>query len=132
MLLPEDLYNRPPGFGALVVREETPSPLHVGCLADGPMKLNRQHLIMAAPGYRLILLLPAIGGPALSGGPFHLGIPHQSPVETSLPEVHPPGYPRPYLPGPADAQRLCKNDVGRDKGSLGVPIPSKHLLPLRC
>ena len=123
MLLPEDLCNRLHGFGALVVREETPSPLHVGCLADGPMKLNRQHLIMAAPGYRLILLLPAIGGPALSGGPFHLGIPHQSPVETSLPEVHPPGYPCQDLPVPLNTHHVCEDDVGKNEGPIEVPGP---------
>ena len=78
MLLPEDLYNRSPGISALVIREETPSPLPVGCLTDGLPELTRQHCVLVSPGYRLILLLLATGGPALSGGPFHLSVTYQA------------------------------------------------------
>ena len=59
VLLPEDLCNRSPGFCALVVREETPSPLPVGCLTDSLPELTRQHFLLKAPGYRLILLISA-------------------------------------------------------------------------
>ena len=76
---------------------------------------------MIAPGNRLILLLPTISGPDLPGGPFRLCVSYQSRVETPLPEVHLPHYPGPYLLGPTDSQRLCKNNVGKDKGYLGVP-----------
>ena len=34
VLLPENLCNRSPGIHALVIREDTPSPLLVGCLTD--------------------------------------------------------------------------------------------------
>ena len=39
VLLPEDLFNKSPGFGALVLREETPSPLPVGRPTDGLAEL---------------------------------------------------------------------------------------------
>ena len=35
VLLQEDLCKQSLGFSALVLREETPSPLLVGCLTDG-------------------------------------------------------------------------------------------------
>ena len=79
MLLPEDLCNRSPGFGALVAREETPSPLPVGCPTDGLPKLTWQHCVVVAPSYS-ILLLAAGGGLALSGSPFHLGVSYQARV----------------------------------------------------
>ena len=83
---------------------------------------------MLATGYHHHLLLSAAGGPALLGGPFHLGIPHQARLETPLSEVHPPGYTRPDLLGPADDKRLCEDDVGKEKGSLGVPTPVHYPL----
>ena len=107
MLLPEDLCNRSPSFGALVIREETPSSLPVGCPADGLTELIRQHCLTVAPGYRLIFLLPAAGGPAFPDGPLRLGVPHQARVDTPLPEFHPQRDHGPDLSGPADAQRLC-------------------------
>ena len=82
---------------------------------------------MLAPGYHLILLFSPTGGPALPGVPFRLGIPYQARMETHLPEVHMTGYPRPDLLGPADAQRLRKNNASKDKGSLGVPTPAENL-----
>ena len=63
----------------------------------------------------------AEGGPDLAGSPFRLGVPHQSRMLSPPPEVHTPSDPVPDFTGPADAQRLCKNDVGVDEGSLGVP-----------
>ena len=83
---------------------------------------------MVAPCYHLILLLPATGGPDLLEGPFRLGIPHQAYMYTPLPEVHPPGYPGTDILGPADAQRLCKNYVVEDKGSIGAPTPTNYPL----
>ena len=50
-------------------------------------------------------------------------------METPLSEVHAPGDPGPDLSGPVDAQRLRKNDVGKDEGSLGVPTPVKNPPP---
>ena len=87
---------------------------------------------MVASGYRLILLLPATGGPALLYGPFRLVVSYTACVETPLPDVHLSGYPSPDLLGPADAQHLCKNDVGKDKGSLGVPTPIEYPPSFRC
>ena len=40
VLLPDDLCNRSPGFGALVIQEETPSPFPVGCPTDGLPELS--------------------------------------------------------------------------------------------
>ena len=107
VLLPEDIYNRSPGFCALVIWEETPSPLPIGYPTDGLTELSRYHCLMESPSHSVFLLLAVEGGPALSGSPFHLGVPHQARVLTPLPEVHPPGYPCPDLMGPADAQCLC-------------------------
>ena len=69
---------------------------------------------------------PATGGPILIGGPFCLHITYQAYVETPLLEFHLPNYLRPDLLGPADAQRLFENDVGKDEGSLGVPTPTNN------
>ena len=120
---PGDLCNRSPGFGALVVQEETPSPLPVGCPTDGRPDLSQDNYLVEAPRYGLILLLTAEGGPALTGSPLCLGIPYQAHMLAPITEVHAPGDPCPDLPGLADAQRLSKNDVGEDEGSLGVPDP---------
>ena len=51
MLLSEDFYNRSPGFSALVLREETPSPLLVGCSTDGLPELSREYCLVEAPGH---------------------------------------------------------------------------------
>ena len=114
MILPEDLCNRSPGFRALVVREETPSPLPVGCPLEGLPELTRQHCVVITRDHGVILLFAAGGSPALPGDPLRLGVLHQACVETPLPEVHVPGDSGPDLSGPADAQRLRKNDVGKD------------------
>ena len=84
---------------------------------------------MVAPGYRLLLLLSNTGGSYLPGGSFRFGIPHQARMKTPLPEVHLPGDPRPDLTGPADAQRLRKDDMREDKGYLGAPTPVNYPLP---
>ena len=110
-------------------RNPTP-PIPVGCPTDGLPKLTRQHRVMVAPGYRLLLLLSAPGGSALPRVPFRLGIPYQARMETPLPEFHPPGDLCPDLLGPADAQHLREDDAGKDKGSLGVPTPVNYPLPL--
>ena len=55
---------------------------------------------------------PAEGGPDLSGSPFRIGIPYQAGMLAPLPEFYAPRDPRPYLPVPADAQRLGEYDVG--------------------
>ena len=123
VLLPEDLCNRSPGFCAFFIREETPYPLPVGCLTNGLPELSQEHCIVEALRYSVVLLLAAEGGPALAGSPFRLGVPHQASMLPPLPEVHAPGDPGPDLPGPADAQRLCQHDVGKDEGSIGVLTP---------
>ena len=129
MLLPEDLCNRSPGFSTLVIQEEAPSPLPVSGPMYGLPKLTIQHRAVVDPGYCILLLLSSNGGSALPGCPFRLDIPHQARMDTLLPEVHPPGDPRPDLLGPVDAQRLCKNDLVEDKGSLRVPTPVNYPLP---
>ena len=85
---------------------------------------------MVAPGYRLLLILiPDRGGSALPGGPFCLGVLYQDRMDNPLPEFHLPSDPRPDLLGPADAQHLCEDDIGKDKGYLGVPTTAKNPLP---
>ena len=121
VFLPEDLCNRSPCLCALVVQEKTPSPLPVGCQTDGLLELSREHCLMEVLRYGIILFLTAECGPSFAGSIFRLGVPHQAIMLSSLPEVHAPGYPCPDLPGPVDAQRLRKNDMGEDEGSLGVP-----------
>ena len=76
VLLPEELYNWSPDFCALVIREETPSPLPVGCPTDGLPELSQEHCLVEALRYGIVLLLTAEGGPALTGSPFRLGVPH--------------------------------------------------------
>ena len=131
MLLPENLCNQSPGFGALVILEDTPYPLPVGCLTDSLPELTRQYRVVVAPRGGLILLLSSTGGPALPGRPFRLSIPHQARMETPLPEVHPPGDPCLHLLFPMEAHCLCKNDVGKEDGSLRVTSPSENPLPFR-
>ena len=131
MILLENLCNRLPGFGALVVREEKPFPLHIGGPTDRLPDLTGQHCVVVAPGHGFVVLLDASGSPALLGSPFRLGVSYQTRVQTSLPEVHVPGDPCPDLSGPADAQRLCKDDVGEDEGYLGVPTPTEKPPPFR-
>ena len=121
VLLPEFLCNQSPGFCALMIREETPCPLPVGCPTDGLPKLTQQHSVMLAWGYRLIVLRPATGSPGPPGGPFRLGVPYQSRVDTPLTEVHPLRYSGPDLSGPADVQSLHR--------SLRVPTLVKYPLP---
>ena len=89
MLLPKDLCNRSPSFCALIIREETPSPLPFDLPTDVLPKLPRGHCTVEALDYRLILLLSAGGGPALPGGPFRLGVPYQDRMENPILEVHP-------------------------------------------
>ena len=52
-------------------------------------------------------------------------------METSFPEVHPCCYPRPDIPVPVDAQRICQHNVGKDEGSIGVPTLVKNTLSFR-
>ena len=65
------------------------------------------------------------------GSSFCLGFPHQARVLAPFPEVHAPGDPRPDLLGLAVAQRLRKNDVGKDKGYFRVPTNFENPLPFR-
>ena len=46
--------------------------------------------------------------------------------EPPPPEVHLPGDPCSDTPGPADTQRLCEDDVGKDEGTIGVPTPANN------
>ena len=86
---------------------------------------------MVTSGHGFVLLLDATGGPALPGGPFRLSIPHQTPVQTPLPEVHAPRNPGPDLLVTVDAQHLCKSNVGKDEGSLRVLTPIENPAPFR-
>ena len=78
---------------------------------------------MKTPHHGIVLLFAAEGGPDLMCSPFCPGVPYQARMLAPLPEFHAPGDPVPDLPGPADAQRFSKNNVGKDEGSLGVPTP---------
>ena len=98
----------------LVLRPLAPwePPLPVSCPTDGLAELPRKHSLVKTPLHGVVLLLAAEGGTDLSGSPFRLGAPHQASMLSPLPEVHAPRYPGPDLSGPADSQRLRKNDVG--------------------
>ena len=122
MLIPEDLCNRSPSFSALMIREETLSPLPVGFPTVDLAELTQQQWPVIAPCYGVVLLLLARGGAALLRSPFRLGVPDQASMLSPLPEVHAPGDTGPDITGPADAQHLRENDLGKDKGSLGVPV----------
>ena len=98
---------------------------------DSLPKLTRQHYVVIILGHGSVLLISAGGGPALLGGPFRLNIPHQTRVQTPLPEVHAPRDPGPDISEPADTQRLLKNSVGKDKGSLRVTTPIDNPPPFR-
>ena len=87
---------------------------------------------MISTSYSIVLVLPDTGVPALPGGPFRLGVTSLYRMETPLPDFHLPGYPRPDLFGPADAQRLCNNNVGEDKEYLGVPNPIENSPSFHC
>ena len=81
---------------------------------------------MVASGYRLILLIPATGGPALPGGTFRLGIPHKAYMETPLPEVHLPGYLHLDLPGPAETKILIRSTWANTRGLLEFQLLQRN------
>ena len=87
---------------------------------------------MVNPGHGFFLLVAAGGGPSLSGSSFRLGVPHQTRVQTPLPEVHAPRYLGSDLSIPADSQRPRKNNVGKEEGYLRVPTPIKNPPPFHC
>ena len=129
--LPENLCNQSPGLGALVIREETPSTLPVGCPTEGLSDITRQYLAMLLLGYHLILLLSSVCGTSLPVSPLCLSFSYQACMETPLPEFHLPGDPLQDLLGPKETQCLCEDDVGKDEGPLGVPGPPDYPLPFR-
>ena len=132
MLFTENLYNRSLGFSALVIREETPYPILVGCLTACLPQITLQHSVVVDPCNDLILLLAPTDGPALPCSPLRLGTPHQARMYNPLLEVHPPGDPLMDILFPAEAQRLFKNDVDGDKGPLRVPTPTENPLLFLC
>ena len=85
MILPENLCNRLPGFRALVIWEETTSPLPVGFPTDGLPQLTRKYRVVIALGYHLTLLQSSAGGPTLPESFFCLGVSYQAYVDTPLP-----------------------------------------------
>ena len=93
---------------------------------DGLSQLTRQYRVMIASGYRLILLLSSAGGPALPVRPFRPSVSYQACMYTPIPEVHPPGDLCLDLLGPADTQRLCADDVSKEKGPLGITGPLNY------
>ena len=86
---------------------------------------------MVTPVHSFVLLLAARGGPSLPGGSFRLSVPHRARVQNPLPEFHAPRYPCLDLLGPAYTQRLHEDDVGKDKGYIRVPTPTKNPPPFR-
>ena len=61
MILLENLCNRLPGLGALVIWEETPSSLPVSCPSDDLPQFTRKYCVMIAPCHGLVLLLSSTG-----------------------------------------------------------------------
>ena len=104
--------------------------LPFGFPTDGLPELTRQYCVIVTPCDGLAILLSSTVIPALTDSPFHLGIPYQACMDIPLPEVHLPGYPRPDLLGPADAQPLCEDNVGKYEGPLGVPGSTEYPPPL--
>ena len=100
-------------------------------MPDRLPELNPQHSVVVTLCNVLIILLSTAGGPTFYGSPFRLGVPYQDCVDTPLLEVHPPGDPRQDLLGPADTNRLRKNDVGKYEGPLGVSTPADNPPPFR-
>ena len=86
---------------------------------------------MIASGYRLIFLLSSAGGYALPGSPICLSVSYQAFMETPFPDVHPPVDLCPDLPGPTDTHRIREDNVGKEKGLLGVPGPPEYPLTFR-
>ena len=107
------------------------SSLPVSCPMDSLPQIIRQYRVMVSSGYRIIFLLSSTGGLVLPFIPFSLIVSYQAFMETPLPKFHPPGDPCPDLPGPADTQCLCENDMGKDEWPLGVPGPPEYPPPLR-
>ena len=62
---------------------------------------------------------------------FRQRITHQACVYTYLSEVKSEVDPCLDLPGLAGTQYPFQDHMGKDEGSLGVPLPTKHPLPLR-
>ena len=63
---------------------------------------------MVTPSYGVVLFIAYECGPTVLVSPFRIVVPYQTRVLTSLPEVHAPRDPGPYLSGFADTQRLCE------------------------
>ena len=131
MLLSGNLSNRYHGNFSLVIREETAYPIPVDLPTDGLSQFTRKYGVMIASGYRLIFLLSSAGGYDLTDIPFCLSVSHQAFMETPIPDVHPPVDLCPDLPCPTDTHNICKDDVGKDKGLLGVPGPPEYPLTFR-
>ena len=131
VILPENLCNWSPGICALVIQEETPSHLHIGFPADGLAQLTKNHCIVLAKVFLLVLLLTYSVFPDLPGSILCLCVLYQARVDTSLPEVHPHSYPWSNFPGSEFFQRLFENYMSKDEGYLGVTTPVKNTLPSR-
>ena len=129
MLLLENFFNHSPGLCILVIWEETPSPLPVGCLTDVLPQLTRQYCVMVALVYRLIFLLFSAVSYVLPGCTLRLSVFYQACAETPLPEVHLPGDPGSYLSGPTDTKHICEDDMVKDEGPIVVPCPPEYPPP---
>ena len=89
VILPDDLRNPLPGINENINRKETPYPLSISFTTAGLPKLPRQHSDVELATQGFSLLLSSTGGSALPGSLLHFRVPHQSRVETSIPEVNP-------------------------------------------
>ena len=101
-----------------------PPPLPVSCPKYSLLYLTRQHCVVVAPGYRLLLLLSATGGPAVSVGSFRLLIPHQACMDTPLPEVHLYGDPRPDFRALRTLIVFVSNTWAKTRGLSGFQLRS--------
>ena len=77
-----------------------------------------------------VVILPSPGGYVFRCSLFCICALQKSQVETSLSEFHLTCYPLSNLPGPANSQRLGKDYLGEDKGSLIVVAPVDNTPPL--
>ena len=95
-------------------------------------KLHQQQcsVDLMAPFFLLLLFYPC--GSPLTFNPLWLCVPHHARVDNLLPEVYPHCDPQPDIPVPIDTQNFGQDTLGKEKDSLGVPIPVNNPPQFRC
>ena len=110
------LIRRPPG-------EETHPPLSSGGPKVRLMQLSQQYIAVEAMRQAILVLSYMSLDAYFSRFSLRQHTPHQACMYAPLPEVQFMVNPRPDLPGLAGTHCLFQVHMGKDKGSLGIPIP---------